>query len=358
MHLRHPSIFPVPPLVIALTLAAGLPACGDFDEDDLTFRDEIAPSLDEPKDPEPEPDPEPQPDPISAEKLVGMYIDDFYAQAAFVDSYVMSHRPSPSEPYNAAQEVWYEWPIHAMEWKNYASGNSLAFDLAAAEAAVAASPTYLGLSVQATDPIELDAMEAGGLVFSSDPNGTWMQANYTDPAQGLVFSALVMHFWGTPVYSAAEHFDHQQNGSVMSHSMALQELEFTLISASDVFAACGLSKATATPSSSLGVVPTCNHGAVLSADEVSLFNSIWGAPSNWVPYEANVNLPPGDVVTAWNNSYMGQQGQLVFDPPAGATGEDLAGIAVLAEALADQLLVEGDDGYLVMLRDYVSDHEG
>ena len=342
------------PLLLALAITANLAACSDV-EDDVTFRDSDV--LDE-IDPDLQPDPEPQPDPVKAEALVGMHIDDFHTISAFVDSYEMFPYPSAAYPFNAAADLWYEWPLHAMEWKDHASGYAHNFDLAAAEAAVDNSPTNLGFSVKPGDIIELDGMEAGGVVFSSDPSGTWMQANFTDPAQGLVFAALVMHHWKTPVYSASEHFDHQTNGSVMSHAVALQRLQFTLVSAPNLFAACGLDKQTATPTDSLGNVPYCNHGAVLTGDQVSLWNSIWGAPGSWTPYEANVNLTPNDLVAAYNNNYMGMQGQLVFDPPGDASQEDIAGLAVLAHELADQTLVEGDDGYLVMLRDYVGPKKG
>ena len=357
MHSRTPTTV----TALALVLAVNATGCTDLEaDDDDQFRDSFA-QLDpepEPKQPPPDPHPTPSPDPISAEHLVGKHIEDVLATSSWVDSYTMSPYPSASTPFNVGADPWYEWPLHAMEWKDYASGQSYQFDFAAAEAAVDNSPSYIGTSVHAGDIVELDDMLTQGVVFHNYPGGQWMEATFTDPAEGLVFAALVMHFWRTPVYSAAEHFDHQTNGSVMSHTVALQQLEFTLVSAPDIFAACGLSKATATTTTSLGVVPYCDHATILTGDEVSLWNSIWGAPSSWTPYQANVQLAASDLIAAYNNNYMGEQGQLVFDPPSEANEEDLAGLAVLAEALADQTLVADADGTLVMLRDYLGQPEG
>jgi len=67
-------------------------------------------------------------------------------------------------------------------------------------------------------------------------------------------------------------------------------------------------------------------------------------------------LAPNDLTLAWWSS-LGSRGQIVFDPPADATEEDLEGLAVLASALAEQILVEDPEGYLMLMVDVVAEGE-
>lgn len=193
-------------------------------------------------------------------------------------------------------------------------------------------------------------------MFSSDPNGTWMENNITDPAVGLIYAALVMHFWRSPVYVDATHnypAGSYASGS-FSHTIGLQRLKFMIPSAPDLLAACGL-PGNSTAATALSIVPQCNHGAVLLSDEVSLWNDVLcpGCPGNiYVPYDRQVSLPVTDLVTAWWAS-LGNQGHMVFDPPGNVSDEDLLGIAVLAEALVDQTVIADENGNLLLLRDYV-----
>jgi hypothetical protein len=303
--------------------------------------------------PDPDPDPEPDPDPIDAEKLAGLHIKELAQFSPYTATYQMWPYPSVNHPFSAPEidNRGAGWPVHALQWKDYVSGGNFAFDIAAAEVEVDAIWDF-GFDVDAIDAARLNTVEANGVVFNADPTGTWMEANFSDPAVGLAYAALVMHFWRSPVYVSATYY-YPPYGTTHSHSIALQRLEFTIPSAPDLLAACGL-PANSTPATALSTLPNCNHGAVLSADEVSLWNHlILAVPSNntHVDYDPQVALAPTDLINAW--TWGPVLGQLVFDPPGDATGEDLAGLAVLAEAVRDQLLIADSDGYLIAIDDYV-----
>jgi hypothetical protein len=340
-------------------LAVSLTSMGCISSDDELLRafedaDELEP---EPEpDPKPEPDPEPDPDPIRADKLEGLHIKQLAQFSPFNVTYEMFPYPSANHPFTGPEiDHVRGWPVHALQWKDYASGGAFAFDIAGAWTEVNAIPG-LPYEVEAADASHLNDLEAGGVVFSADPNGTWMEANFSDPSVGLAYAALVMHFWKSPVYVSALH-SYPPYGTTRSHAIALQRLEFTIPSAPDLLTACGL-PANATAATALNTIPNCNHGAVLLADEVSLWNELLlSVPSNptHASYDPDVNLAPADLITAWWNGNI--QGQIVFDPPADATDEDFAGLAVLAEALRDQLLVADDGGYLMLVDEYVAELE-
>ncbi|MEX1366109.1 MAG: hypothetical protein AB1Z98_23490 [Nannocystaceae bacterium] len=350
-------------------LAAGLPACDSSDElDELELHERTSEGAMPfepqafPHEPSPfEPEPEPEPEPVDAHALVGLTLEEVLAGSPWTVVYEMDAPPSVTHPYGALAiaDPDHGWPAHALQWKDYVAGPSYGFDMSAAASAIA-GVFGLGYYVSPLDPVSLNAFEGGGVVFSGDPPGDWMQAQFNDPAVGLVYAAMVMHLWGSPVYVDATHNYPVGSGAhgSYSHTIGLQRLEFTLTSAPDLLTACGL-PINATPAAALSVVPTCSHGAILTGDRVSLWND-FGCSScpgaNYVPYDADVAMVPGELVTAWWLS-LGNQGQLVFDPPAEATEEDLEGLAVLAEALAEQVLVESDDGTLVLMRDYVAELE-
>jgi len=273
--------------------------------------------------------------------MIGLTLEEVLSShPSAVVTYAMDPLPSGATPYSAPQIAAYDsgWPAHALQWKDYLTNQSFSFDISAAQAAIM-SAFGLGLNVHAINAGSLNTIEAAGAVFSSDPPGTWMEARFTDPATTFAYAALVMHFWDSPVYLDATH--NYPSGGNFSHAIALQELEFTLPSAPDLLAACGL------------------HGAVLTDDRVSLWNDnlCIGCPgSNYLPYDPYRVLAPNDLTLAWWSS-LGSRGQIVFDPPAEATEEDLEGLAVLASALAEQILVEDPEGYLMLMVDVVPEGE-
>lgn len=340
------------------SLVGGLTSMGCTELDDEQLRSfEDAEQLDPEPEPDPDPEPDPNPEPIPADHLVGLHIKELEQFSTSTVTYEMHPYPSVNHPFTAPEidDDNKGWPVHALQWKDYVSGGAFAFDIAAASAGVSGIPG-LGTDVEAVDATHLNGLEANGLVFSADPNGTWMQANFSDPAVGLAYAALVMHFWNSPVYVSGR-YHYPPYGTTMSHVIALQRLEFTLASAPDLLAACGL-PANATAATALTTIPSCNHGAILAADEVSLWNQLLlSSPSNptHAQYDPQVNLDPTDLIGAWWNGDV--QGQIVFDPPGSASKKDLAGLAVLAAALRDQLLVADGDGYLMMIDDYVAELE-
>jgi hypothetical protein len=339
-------------LALLAPLVTPLVGCGDLDNlDDPDLR-----SLDAqtPREPPPSGDGDGDGDgdppyPIGADALVGKHIADLSWSAVFAEQ--MNPLPGPTHPFTASQIAEPEtgWPVHGLTWKDHAS-QQYVFDVVAAEAEVQSYPT-LGLNVNSVDAASLDLIEGGGVAFSGDPNGTWMQQVYSDPATGLAFAALVMHFWGTPVYVDATH-NYLNDPALIgnfSHAIALEQLEFSAMTASDLLSACGF-PSQATVSYALTNVPNCVNALVLTDNLVSLWNDLLCSCSNYVPYVADVHLSSMDLTTAWVGS-LGWRGQMVFDPPDEVSDEDLAGLAILADALADQMMVADADGYLVRIRD-------
>ena len=343
------------PLALLPTLAVGLVACDDTEAPDELRFESLEPAREPRPDPDPEPDPDPDPPWRDAYELTGKHIADLGFLPVVVEH--MDPLPSPTTPYTDPAIAEYDrgWPIHALQWKDHATGNALQFDVADAVAAVAAFP-YLGLYVKSIDAARINDIEEGNAPvttqpFSQDPNGVWMETQIYDPAIGLAYAALVMHYWKSPVYLDATH--NYLNDPVItdsfSHTIALELLEFTTGGATDILAACGFPSG-ASPSYALSNAPNCSSALILSDDLVSLWNDSLCFCSGWVPYVADVSLSPNELTTAWIGS-LGWRGQMVFDPPADASEEDLAGLEILAEALADQIMIPDADGYLVRVRD-------
>ncbi len=351
-----------PTKILLLAVALPVIGTGSFACDDREgFADPEMRSFAEALPPEREPLPDPDPEPTSSEaaQWVGYTEEDFNAASPWVVVYEMFPLPSVGTPYSGPEiaDPNHGWPVHALQWKTYLHGSWSG--VAAAYAAVSAI-SGLGRHVSGADEASLDAIEAGGAVFTGNPNGTWMEVQFNDPATTFVYAALVMQYWNSPVYLDATHnypVGSSAYGSY-SHSIALERIELTLQNAPDLLTSCGL-PAGAPASVALTTVVNCNHAALLTDNLVSLWNDrlCIGCPgTNYVPYDPDVSLSTFDLVTAWWAS-LGNRGQIVFDPPEEATEEDLLGLAVLAEALADQLLVEGLNGELVLVRDVVVEPE-
>ena len=272
--------------------------------------------------------------PIGIDKLDGMTLAEVQAMSPPAVTYQMSARPSATFFYNHAQiATSVGWPIHALQWKDYTSPP--AFDINAAVSALVSA----GWGVNPMESVELNNAEANPAVFATDPAGEWLEEAIVDPAEALVFAALAMHYWKTPVYMAALHFPTQTG---VTHAIGLQMLEFTIPSAANLHAACGL-PTSAPPAIALSTIPACNHGAVLTSNEVSLWQSSFPGTPPW--YTPNTSLLTYELV----NAYLGL---VIYDPPADATSEDVEGLREIAASLADQVLIPDEEGVLVPLRGY------
>lgn len=339
---RAPKAFSL----LSLLAVSGCVADDPLDDLELEFRTtdaipyEPLPAQPLPFDPEPEP--EPDPDPIGAEQLVGMHIEELHALQPFTVTYQMDPLPSAAFPYGAAQVAAPEdgWPIHALQWKAYHENMPL-FDLPLATQLVTMTSGW-GEGVDYYDEAYLDYVESTS-VFPWDPNGEWQTEVFsgnTGVAVGLAYAALVMHYWDTPVYlDAAMPAASQWSGL---HTIGLQQLELSIPSAPDLLSACGLQPSDP-PSMALSTVVTCQHGATLTNDQVSMWYDSGSIPG----YQPNVSFHPGLLQYAWD---LGT-GRIVFDPPSDVTEEDLEGLHVLAEALAEQLLIPNEDDILVFASD-------
>lgn len=295
--------------------------------------------------------------PMDVTELAGMSVVELQAMPSLATvQYQMVPLPSATYPFSdpIITNTTTGWPAHALQWKDYVSTPS--FDLVAAQTEIQAL-FGLGSSVDTFDSDLLDDLEATTTVFGSDPSGEWQEEVFSDPAEGFVFAALVMHYWGSPVYKGAVHRypNTPLAACTLSHSLVLETLEFSIPSAADLHAACGLSP-NADPATALTTILSCSHGAVLTSNQISLWNE---GPMGCQPYSehvANTTIPVHELVDAYNSGPT--SGPLVFDPPAEVTAEDVDGLRVLAAALADQVLIPDADGVLVPLRSYEPSGEG
>ena len=108
----------------------------------------------------------------------------------------------------------------------------------------------------------------------------------------------------------------------------------------------------------LNSVLSCNQGFVLNGGEVSLWNDYLcpGCPNgNYVPFDPNRNLNGNDLVISYYGTDSTQH--LVFDPPEDATDEDITGLRVMSEALADQMMLVDEDGILRTVEGFLADLE-
>ena len=347
------------------------PACGDLDSgvlEQATERkgtskqttdeteDPLSPSS--PKHPKPgpgdDPDPDPDPPPVPAEKLEGLHIKQIAGFTQTI-SYEMSHRPSANPGGYAAMEIrapFEGWPAHGMQWK--ALHASVVVDLAAASTLIQSVPFFFGLSVRTGDAAHMNDLQHSPVFPVGTPTGTWMEISIPGAAQAFAFAALTMHFWDTPVYVGAQHNYLNSPGYAgnFSHTIALQELAFDVPTNSDLFSVCGIPQ-NATPTTALTQVLNCNQGFVINSGETTLWNDFLSG--NYVPYDPNRVLSGQELVTTYLGTNATQH--LVFDPPEEATEEDILGLRVMSEALADQMLVADEDGILITVENFVADLE-
>ncbi|MGH1342075.1 MAG: hypothetical protein ACRBN8_11015 [Nannocystales bacterium] len=295
---------------------------------------------------------DPDLDPIDASELVGLTIEDLHAMSFNYDTYVMSERPT-SITYTAPQIASVRnggWPLHALQWKDYLTSTpqTSTFDIPAATAAISASQDFHSVEVDSAPA--LNALEAGVAFTGPDPAGDWMYINISSPAVAFAYAALVMHHWGSPVYVAG-WLQHPAGSPNRVSRIALQELTFQLPpSVVDLFDSCGL-LSTDPPSVALAAPPICANAMVLHHDEVTTWQeSQWGTGA-YTPFLPNYFLDPVVLASAMTTVGPVLQGNVVFDPPDEVTEEELEGVLVLAEALSEQLLIEGEDGRLVLLKE-------
>nr|MCH9680102.1 hypothetical protein [Deltaproteobacteria bacterium] len=193
----HSRVLPTS-ICAAVALSATTACSGIGPDDDLEFRTSDMPAAEAmpaPLDsiplpnPNPDPDPDPEPEPMSADKMVGLTMEELVQQNAWFVTYQMD--PLPSAPANLDPIIAQPdrgWPAHALQWKHEATQalTGATFDLAAAATAIG-GVLGLGYGVAAPNTGPLNAMEAGGVVFhsspnpSSDPPGDWLSERLTDP---------------------------------------------------------------------------------------------------------------------------------------------------------------------------------
>jgi hypothetical protein len=233
------------------------------------------------------------------------------------------------------------WARYAGQWKSYVDPLVGTVDLFCTYAGGGFRP-LLGAEVTLDHHEATCFTDLWGTQY--DPNGTWMSADIDDPLTGLAFAALVMHYWGSPVFFSGDWRPtwYAPAGS-WYHQIALEQLTFQIPGAPDLHSACGISPNTpAVPA--LADIQSCNlHGVTIEAGVVSAWLGDL-SPITAPSYLHHVNISGGDLLNAyaagfnWTlNNPSGRVGELVFDPPAEAGPEEIAAVLSLAQFMADEL---------------------
>lgn len=307
-------------------------------------------------------------DAIPAREIVGLTVEDASQKwSTATVTYEMSHRVGTDvlgQPIHYSDAVLstaeHTWPVHAMKWKDYASGQTHGVSLTNAESHAYATDLSIYWSNGTfcnQQEVELNAMEAGaGSVFSSDPSGTWMCSVQGNPLQGAIFAALVMHYWGSPVY-VSFNYDYLNTGFQGTYSVTagLRQLTFLVVGTgvNDLHDACGLNP-TDPPATALASVSSCG-GVTLTQSETALFNADFCPTcpgNNYLPYEEARTFSGADTLAYYALS-LGTVGHLVFDPPAHATEDDIVALVEMSTVLSEQLLLEDEAGVLQYASDLV-----
>jgi len=290
------------------------------------------------------------------------------------------------------------WGLHALQWKGYlhiAAGGTFDEDLAKISNPPSVSSSTGANAIGCNSKERLDMLEkASSGIFktngqSTDPNGTWNCATETDYNTAIIVAAMNMHKWSTPVYvdarypsSDVEGFAHYfQNGcsdlpptfcgdlvgplsyckydggcpGTSNFGRSICHGQANVLSPCDVndenelFVEAYVFKevemcaegtngkphvACNWDNTSIGDAGTCDTTLTIKRIVGGVFYAATaGTPSY---YEDNVEIPWSPYT--YGNANGGAP-ELVFDPPAGTTSEDIAVMLQTAQRSAKKMSV-------------------
>jgi hypothetical protein len=239
------------------------------------------------------------------------------------------------------------WERYAAQWKAYIDTQVGSVDLA--QCYNANSLPLLGAENQLNyNEAHLFTNTSGSLY---DPVGTWMSEDIDDPMTGFAFAAMVMHYWHSPVFftGAWEPSVQQAPAGSWFGEIALERLTFDVPTAPDLHSACGISP-NAPAVQALAAIQSCDlTGVTLDGAVVTVWEGLFSTGPTMLhhapitgtelvaAYLAGLSLPPGYHVQYPNGWSGGRVGELIFDPPAEASEEEIAAVRALADVLADEL---------------------
>ena len=178
-----------------------------------------------------------------------------------------------------------------------------------------------------------------------DPEGAWHSQDINDPMTGVVFAALAMHYWETPVFFSGAWTPPAAvaPSGAWYQTFALQSLTFDVPGASSLHAACGLNPATP-PAQAAAALSSCN---LSSAELVSGVASLWAgdtSPSSTPDFLTNRSISGAALLDAYAagfsygpNNPSGHAGELIFSAPDNVTAQDIAAVVSMAGTIAADL---------------------
>ncbi len=234
------------------------------------------------------------------------------------------------------------WSRHAAKWKAYVDLNVGSVDLASAYQGNILHP-LVGAESELNLHESLYFEDIWGNTY--DPNGTWMSEDIDDPLTGLAFAAMVMHYWHSPVYFNGVWTPSLQiaPAGAWYHEFALEQVTFRIPNAPTLHDACGISPS-ASAVTALAAIQTCDlTGVTLEGGIVSAWLGDY-SPGNSPTYLHHQSIGGADLMSSyaagfsWGpNWHSGRVGELVFDPPAEASEDEIAAVRALAGVLANEL---------------------
>ncbi|MEM7155267.1 MAG: hypothetical protein AAF799_20635 [Myxococcota bacterium] len=178
-----------------------------------------------------------------------------------------------------------------------------------------------------------------------DAAGSWHSRDIDDPMTGLVFAALVMHYFDSPVLLSGAWTPPKAvaPSGTWYQTIALESLVFEVPGASSLHAACGLNPA-ATPVQAAASLSSCN---LSSGKLVSATASLWvgaNSPSGAPDFMMHRPLSGAALLDAYAAGFSygptnpsGQGGEMVFSAPDNVTPQDIAALVTMAGVIAADL---------------------
>ena len=265
--------------------------------------------------------------------------DSFYALTDLLTTTTTVFTMSQYGTYSSYTEIndTREWGQHALRWKQN----------------VAAMPHYVvpssapGVVVYSGDAATLNSLEASSFYNASwalsDPAGGWTEVNLPLPADGALYAALAMYWWGSPTYLDFTYWD----ADIVARLAVIERISVTVDGSTPIEDLCGWS---AGPNSAQTATATsCATNQVFTIDwvEVSVWDDILvgsGSPCiNGPCFAEHIVLSGTDFAYFYGLGTWGSK-VLVSDPPSSRAAKTAT---AMAQAMAPGLVLDaGDDGYL------------
>ncbi len=234
------------------------------------------------------------------------------------------------------------WGFHALRWKEY-HANATANPPYVLDWSLVTSPDVpKDWNPSCYDAGSLNTLETQVLLQNgvpTDPPGGWMCGNHTDVAQLSLFAAYLHSRWGTPVYTHFGYYDNLQtpNWTWYTHPAAIERTVFEPYCMGNPNAyqgetledLCDLTVNSVddlTCTTSIGIPGVAGNGFGLKLKY--FLGADWGFSLVWSHRPAYWN-PTFDWF--WEEWY--EPGEYLMDPPAAASGNEVA----LLEAASRQL---------------------